>query len=173
MARTPTCATPPDNPRNPSVLQSLSVRRLRGFTLVELLVVFAILALVVGLAPPALEKMRESSQYRSTLRSLAAELRAARQQALLTRSPTRVVIDLAQHRFGLDGARTSHAIPETLQLRTTVAGIESTAEQAAIRFFPDGGSTGGSIEVIRPSGSGSRLQVDWLSGRVTQEALLP
>ena len=130
------------------------MRRLRGFTLVELLVVFAILALVVGLAPPALEKMRESSQYRSTLRSLAAELRAARQQALLTRSPTRVVIDLAQHRFGLDGARTSHAIPETLQLRTTVAGIESTAEQAAIRFFPDGGSTGGSIEVIRPSGSG-------------------
>ena len=25
----------------------------------------------------------------------------------------------------------------------------------------------------RPSGSGSRLQVDWLSGRVPQEALLP
>ena len=47
-------------------------------SLVLMLVVFAILALVVGLAPPALEKMRESSQYRSTLRSLAAELRAAR-----------------------------------------------------------------------------------------------
>ena len=30
----------------------------RGFTLVELLVVFALLALVVSVIPPALEKMR-------------------------------------------------------------------------------------------------------------------
>ena len=52
-------------------------------------------------------------------------------------------------------------------------GIEVQGQEAAIRFFPDGGATGGSIEVVRPSGTGARIQVDWLSGRITQEALLP
>jgi general secretion pathway protein H len=59
-------------------------------------------------------------------------------------------------------------------VRATVAGTELSAQQeAAIRFLPDGGATGGSIDILRASGQGVRLRVDWLSGRITQEALAP
>ena len=148
------------------------MRRESGFTLVELLVVFAIMALVVGLVPMAFERMRDSAQYRDTLRSMMSEMRVARSRALATRSETRFVVDLSQRSYGVAGDQ-GHSLPESLAMRATVAGIEVQGQEAAIRFFPDGGATGGSVEVVRPSGTGARLQVDWLSGRISQEALLP
>ena len=49
----------------------------------------------------------------------------------------------------------------------------SSGQDGAIRFLPEGGATGGSVDIVRPSGSGVRLRVDWLSGRVEQEPITP
>ena len=43
----------------------------------------------------------------------------------------------------------------------------------SIRFLPRGGASGGSVDIVRPSGSGVRLRVDWFTGRVEQEAIAP
>lgn len=149
------------------------MRRESGFTLLELLVVFAIMALLIGITPIAYQKMRDTAQYRDVLRTMLAELREARQQAAFTHSESRFSVDLKHRRFGIQG-RAERSIPESLTVRATVAGTELSANGvAAIRFLADGGATGGSIDVLRASGGGSRLRVDWLSGRVTQEALSP
>ena len=55
--------------------------RLQGVGLIELLVVLAISSLLVGLAPVAYNQARESSQYRTTLRTMTADMRQARQLA--------------------------------------------------------------------------------------------
>ena len=49
------------------------MRRERGFTLIELLVVFAIMALLIGLAPVAFDRMRDSAQYRDTVRTCSVK----------------------------------------------------------------------------------------------------
>ncbi len=147
------------------------MRRQYGFTLIELMVAFAIMALVVSLVPTAFERMRESAQYRDTLRTMQADMRKARRQALLTGQETRFTVDLRQRTFGVQGDA-QHFVPAVLDVRATVAGTElGVAGAASIRFLPRGGATGGSVDLLRSSGSGARLRVDWLSGLVSQEAI--
>lgn len=149
------------------------MRRERGFTLIELLVVFGIMALVIGLVPVAYERMREASQYRDAVRSMFNQLRLARATAVSEGREVRFTADLARRHYGIEGAQ-AKALPEPLQLRAVVADREIAPQGlVSIRFLPSGGATGGSIEILRSSGSGTRLRVDWLSGRATQEALLP
>ncbi len=149
------------------------MRRERGFTLIELLVVFGIMALVIGLVPVAYERMREASQYRDTVRTMFGHLRSARAIAMTEGHDVRFTVNLSERMYGLEGARPT-VVPFPLQLRVTAADREvEQLGQASIRFLPSGGATGGSIEIMRGPGIGTRLRVDWLSGRVTQEALLP
>ncbi len=143
----------------------------RGFTLVELLVVFAVIALLTTVVPLAFDRLRESAQYRDSVRAILSDIRQARHRAVSEGREVRFTVDLRQRMYGLDD-RTLKQIPTSLQFRTTVADIEISANQiASIRFLPGGGATGGSIDVIRPSGAGVRLTVDWLSGGVAQSAL--
>lgn len=160
-ARTPICATPAE-PRP---------RGARGFTLIELVVALALAALMVALVPPALEKLRDGMHYRDTVRAIVTGLRAAREQALTQGREVRYLVDLADRHFGPD-AGPQRPLPQPLQLRLTVAGIEWSPDQVgAIRFLPQGGATGGSVDVLRADGSGVRITVDWLSAAVSQTAI--
>lgn len=152
---------------------SLPRNRRRGFTLIELLVVLALLALVVALVPPSFDRLRESMQYRDTLRRVLGDLRSARQQALARGNEVRFSMDIPARRFGVEG-RAPSALPESLQVRFIAARIETTAQdKVSIRFHPQGGATGGTLELVRPGGAGTRITVDWLSGAVSQSALDP
>lgn len=147
------------------------LRSPRGFTLIELLVVLAVLALLVVLVPPSFERLRESMQYRDTLRRVLGDLRTARQQAVGQGREVRFSIDLSARRYGVEG-RPQNEVPESLQIRFIAAQIETTAQQnVSIRFHPQGGATGGTVELVRASGAGTRVTVDWLSGAITQSAL--
>ena len=142
-----------------------------GFTLLELLVVLAIASLLIALVPISFDRLQEGSQYRNALRTMQSEMRQARQQAVTQGRAVRFQVDLAGRTYGVVG-KVEHPIPEKLQVRATVASVEMQANQiAAIQFLPSGGATGGSIDLLRPSGAGTRLRVDWLSGRIEQQLL--
>ena len=170
--KTPISAINPDS--QPS--QSCAPRgwRQQGFTLIELLVVMAIGAMLVALVPPAFERLREVSQYRDTVRAMMVDLRQARQQAISYGKVVVFRVDLADRQFGIEG-RTLKALPSSLQVKTTVAKNESAdqTQHPTIVFMPEGGSTGGTIELVRPSGAGVNIRVDWLLGQISQEPRTP
>lgn len=154
----------------PGALRWTGGHAVRGFTLVELLVAFAIAALLVALVPVAFDRLRESMQYRSALRGIVGELRWAQNEAAAKGVPVRFQLDLSRREYGLQGHAPKH-IPERLDVRATVASSQLSANQvASILFLPDGGATGGTFEILRSSGAGTRIRVDWLTGRVEQEA---
>jgi general secretion pathway protein H len=149
-------------------------RRLSGFTLLELLVVMAIGSLLVALMPTAMGKLRDTSQYRDTVRAIVVDLKLAKHQAL---SYGRVVvfqIDLANRKFGVVG-QSFTPIPDSLEVKATVGtdSIADQTQQANISFMPEGGSSGGTVELVRHSGAGMRIRVDWLFGQITQDPRTP
>lgn len=134
--------------------------------------VFAVIALLTTVVPPAFDRMRESAQYRDVVRTILSDVRQARHRAIAEGREVRFNVDLRQRMYGLED-RALKPMPESLRVRATVADIEiSTSQVASIRFLPSGGATGGSIDVLRPSGAGVRLTVDWLSGGVAQSPLV-
>jgi len=143
-----------------------SASRQRGVTLLELLIVLAIMALVAGIALPLLGNGVSTTELRSSARQLAAGLRAARTEALAQRRETFLVLDVAGKRFKVDQDPREHKLPAGIELKLFTAQNDLVdATTGAIRFFPDGGSNGGRITVA----AGTRkyeVDVDWLTGRV-------
>ena len=166
--RTPISAISPDC--RPNSGRSSPGRLLAGFTLIELLVVLAIGSLLVALVPPAFDRLREVSQYRDTVRAIVVDLRQARQQAMAFGKVVTFRVNLSERQFGLEG-RPLKTLPASLEVKTTVGSQElpNSSQLAIISFMPEGGSSGGTIELVRPSGAGVRLRVDWLFGQITQE----
>lgn len=69
----------------------VNVRRpARGFTLVEIMVVLAVLAIVLGVAGPALSSMVATQQVTSAAYDLHATLNIARSEALTRNAPVTV-----------------------------------------------------------------------------------
>jgi general secretion pathway protein H len=137
-----------------------------------LVVVLAIAGLLLTLTPITWQRYRESSQYRDTVRTMTADLSAARQTAMASGRGVAFTVDLDGRQYGVEG-RPSRALPEGLEVRVTVADVEFASRVARIRFFPGGNATGGTVEIIRASGTGVRLQADWLDGRITLHTLPP
>lgn len=163
-----------------SLKSSLTRKSANGFTLVELMVVLAIAAVMVGVVLPRGARMFETMQYRDAVRQLQQAASSARFQAITKGSAMDLVLEPAAARYlvkqadqGMDDVDMS-ALDADLRFAATTAGeVSPGLGLAAIRFYPHGGSTGGSMSVQRTNGSGVRLRVDWLLGRVSQEPLSP
>jgi general secretion pathway protein H len=135
-----------------------------------LLVVLVILGFAAALVPPMLAGTAERSSLRSAAASLSSELRLARSQAVTARAVRAVVIDPHRRSFGPLELPARHRLPEngTVVVRTATAADIGGA--SAIRFFPNGSSTGGEVALaIGPTGY--RVSVNWLTGRVRVEEM--
>ncbi len=147
--------------------------RARGFSLLEVLVVVALLGLATALLVRSLGLGLGGQALRQTAGALAADLQATRTVAMLTGREQVFLLDVPARRWqrpapGGRGQREG-GWPDTLTLLATVAREEQPRPQvAAIRFFPDGSSSGGRI-VLRREDAALQLGVHWLTCRVRQK----
>ena len=137
-----------------------------GFTLVELLVVLAIISLLLAFTPAAFNRMMPGLEVQSATRQLAASLRSARSAAIRDNTETTLTIDLEARLYRLDELGREQAIDEDIEVSMLTARSELEGEQTGrIRFYPDGTSTGGRI-TFAGGGAAYDVLVDWLTGRI-------
>jgi len=144
--------------------------KLRGFTLVELLVVLVIAALVLALVGTSISRSVSGAEMRTAARKVAANLRYTRTQAILQKSEQVFLVDTEAKTFQAP-ERDSVQIPEGMRIALTTARTELTGESVGgIRFYPDGGSTGGYVE-LESDNRIYKVSVAWLTGETVVEIL--
>ncbi len=138
-----------------------------GFTLLELLVVLMLMAMVYALAVPMISAGMPGTELKGAARQLAAGLRQARSLAVTRKEESTLILDVEQRNFKVSGDQRRYALPAKVDISLFTAQSELLPDKiGAIRFYPDGSSTGGRITVK----SGVRkyeINVDWLTGQVT------
>jgi general secretion pathway protein H len=142
-----------------------------GFTLSEMLVVLAILALTAALSLPVTRQSVATQDFNSFSRSLAGLLREARLQAVSRNRETAVTFDFNQRVATFVGKQNENvlrriSIPETVTIAAVTARGDVSSESVTFRFFADGGATGGQIQLT--SGSLARsIEINWLTGNIS------
>ncbi len=137
-----------------------------GFTLLELVIVLAILGLIVGLVIGRQRPLSPAVHARAAARAISSALRTARADAVMTNRSVSFTLDLANNRYRL-GRHDAEQLPTDVHLRLyTDRGQLLSDTVGKIRFDVDGSATGGRVTV---SGGGQSwwVGVDWLSGRVS------
>jgi len=138
-----------------------------GFSLLEMIVALAIAALVFALVMPTDSRRRTRVELASSAREVAAALRLSRSQAIATNRSTAVVVDVENDLYRLAGASAPRAFPRGSRITLhTTQDQELSEVTGAIRFYPDGSSTGGGV-AISLGDDQYEVLVDWLTGRVS------
>ena len=170
-------------------MNSRMVRGARGFTLLELTVVLFILTLVTVLVAPTFSHSFGQAQIKASARDIAALCRFARTQAIANQDVLEVVLDRQTNRYwlrgpdwivrrlsGIDQVSTVEDPEQQVQIRQArvrslppgvslksvllTTGPLQSDERGAIAFFPQGSSTGGSIDLSDEKGRTYRIVVD-------------
>lgn len=137
-----------------------------GFSLLEILIALAILALAVALVGVAFGRSSAGFRFDAAVEELALDLREAHARALRSGKDVALVIDVDTRLYRLQ-ADPPVQLPETIQLSVVSAGERmASSRRPVIAFSPDGSSTGGSITLTLEDRS-STITVDWLTGTVT------
>lgn len=138
-------------------------RRPSGFTLVEIMVVMVMIALILGLIATSMSRSVSSAEARAASRQLVASLRYTRARAIIDKQEQVFQVDTEKRSYKAPG-RKEVQLPEGVDVTITTARSEFTSESVGgIRFFPDGGSTGGHVE-LQVNGRDYRVNVAWLTG---------
>ncbi|GMU43246.1 MAG: GspH/FimT family pseudopilin [Xanthomonadales bacterium] len=130
-----------------------------------MIVVLLIVATMAALLGTSVVGRLESVKVATAARDLTAALRYTRSQAILHRQEKFLEVDLEKRSYLAPG-RADVALPEGVELKLLTARSEvSDAQTGRIRFFSDGGSTGGRVTLIS-GGREWKVKVSWLTGEI-------
>lgn len=142
-----------------------------GFSLVEMLVVLAVLGLAAALGGPSLLTLLPGQQLDAAAMAVANELALLRAEAVRSGRRTSLVYDQEASRF-----LSSRAGARPLAMKALSVSIdrppESRSGQGEIRFLPGGAATGGRI-VLAGRGGVRVLTVSRVTGAVRRGEGVP
>ncbi|HLP78835.1 MAG TPA: GspH/FimT family protein [Candidatus Paceibacterota bacterium] len=161
-------------------------RRLTAFTLIELILVLALLAIVTSFAAPSLSRFFRGRTLESEARQLLSLTHAAQSRAISDGFPVLLWIDTPQREYGLQletASRNSNtqdtdpkaeqfAFADTLKIEAVNASATTLNGRSvsAIRFLPDGAADETSPTTVRlASRNGDVLWLIQATNRLSYE----
>lgn len=139
-----------------------------GFTLIETLVVLTLIAIVSAALLPRIVAGLRGATPDDVANDIVLAMRETQGLALASGEPAVLEVDVDAHSLQLPGAKGRVIdVPRAWEMRLVTARREvSGAGTGGLRFFPDGSSTGGRIE-LRDGERSVLVDVTWLTGRIT------
>jgi general secretion pathway protein H len=142
--------------------------RLKGFTLIEMVLVMVLAVLILGTVGPRVSSGIGSVKFRSAAQSLASALRYTRAVAVANEREAALTVFLDERAYVIDNAkRYVLDIPQDadVSLYTTTEQVYAGGEQGAFIFYPDGSASGGRI-TLQYHGQKRLIDINWLTGLV-------
>jgi general secretion pathway protein H len=134
--------------------------RARGFTLIEMTVVIAIIAIAMAVVVPMIDGGITSREVRRAARQIAATMNHLRTESVSLGKPVAMQIDVEENTIETAGGGRWAALTDRAIIES-VAAEEVETGRYEIRFFPNGSNTGAAVVLAsREDRTRNRLRVD-------------
>ncbi len=160
-----------------------------GFTLIELLVVLLLISLISAFVAPRITAPLGGLHLKTASKKIVSALRYARSQAVSQKEGRVAIVDLDKRRFmvfkgsslpreyraedlPLQKAELLYELPEKVRFQMAAAGDEQVFEGLfQVPFYTNGSSKGAKIVLAGDSGRRYRIEVDFITGMASLEAM--
>ena len=141
------------------------MRRQRGFSLLEIVVVIVLIAIMATVIAMSVTGGLDSARVRSASRDVAAALRYTRGQAIVHHEQRAIAFNVDERSYRMPD-KDPVQLPKGMEMELLTAQSEMLGEgEGQIRFYPDGSSGGGRVTLARGEARWE-IEVEWLTGKV-------
>lgn len=143
----------------------VSARKMQGFTLIELMIIIALLSIVLAMAVPNFTQFIRNNHVQAKADELNSFLHYARAQAIATRKPYEVVFTDSDNKITLN--QKGQATEREMQINAAKAKVRGKGSATTkVEYLPTGAVTAeGSLSVCyeNDAANGYVIQI-WTSG---------
>ena len=138
----------------------------RGFTLLEMVCVLALIALMAAVLLPFVPRNTSRSRLQGYVLQTAALLKEDRNAAIRRGTGVATLVDAGSHTIRSGSNADIIRIPDDVHFETLLPRTCNQREAlSTISFFASGMSCGGAVALTRAD-VGYEIRVNWLTGRV-------
>jgi len=158
-------------------LEKYRIKTTRGFTLIEMLLVVAIIAGGTSLVLPHLSGLYEKTSFKAQVREISAIFRQLRNRAIMEKRIFCVQIDLDERnlnygpydreQFKEKGLEGTYAFPESIEKASYFSdGEEHFSGKAWLAFYSLGSNGGGELKFYGPKNYAFSMSLKPITGAV-------